>query len=416
MSDDSISILMVEDSATEIAVASMWLETGLRTEYSLITCGTLGEALEVISREKIDVIVLDLNLPDSLGVDTFHTIRRHAGQVAIVIVSSESEEEIAIEAVRHGAQDYIVKHADSHSTTLARTIRFAVERVRREAAESTLLSTRQQLEIARRVQQQLFPAPAVSFRGLDIVGRCDPADEAGGDYFDYFAMPNDSVGFVIGDVSGHGIGPAMLMVETRAILRTLSRQSTDVGKILTEVNQILSADVEDGLFVTAFFGCVDRKRQQLHYACAGHPGYWINRGGNVATLDSDHVPLAIVPSEVYRTETIAVEEDDLFVLYTDGLSETMDETMQLLGDRAILDTAARQSRAAAREIIAAIFALAEQHGGPHRPMDDRTALVMRLQPSGVAPPHHLGRRRQLAAEPETAAGPEAAERVISRSV
>lgn len=399
MSEESISILMVEDSATEIAVASMWLETGLRTEYELITRTTLGEALEVISRQHIDVIVLDLNLPDSLGVDTFHTVHRHARNTAIVIVSSESEEEVAIEAVRHGAQDYIVKHADSHSMMLARTIRFALERVRRERAESTLLSTRQQLEIARRVQQQLFPAPAVSFRGIDIVGRCDPADEAGGDYFDYFAMPDDSVGFVIGDVSGHGIGPAMLMVETRAILRTLSRQSTDVGKILTEVNQILAADVDDGLFVTAFFGCLDQKRQQLRYACAGHPGYWINANGEVITLDSEHLPLAILPSEVYPTHTITVGEDDLFVLYTDGVSETMNDSMELLGDQAILNAAARQSRAAAREIIAAIFDLAERHGGRRLPMDDRTALVMRLQPSEAVPPHHLNHRRRLAAEP-----------------
>lgn len=401
MAEQPISILMVEDSATEIAVASMWLETGMRTEYELITRTSLEGALDVIAARPLDVIVLDLNLPDSLGLDTFHTVHRHAGNTAIVIVSSESEEEVAIEAVRHGAQDYIVKHADSQSTMLTRTIRFALERVRREKAESTLLSTRQQLEIARRIQQQLYPSRSIHFRGIDIVGRCDPADEAGGDYFDYFAMPDDSIGFVIGDVSGHGIGPAMLMVETRAILRTLSRQSIDVGGILTEVNQILADDVEDGLFVTAFFGCFDQKRQQLRYACAGHPGRRLNQHGDVTMLDSEHLPLGISPDEVYQTHTVSVGENDLFVLYTDGLSEAMNDAMELLGDGKILQAVSDKPSGTAREIIAAMFDLADQHSRRRLPVDDRTALVMRLQQARAVPPHHLDDQHQSRAQEDS---------------
>lgn len=396
MDDEAITILLVEDSQTARVIAQSWLEAGLASDFGLITRKSLHEAVEVLNEQPVDVVILDLNLPDSRGLATFRKILPSTAEVPVVILSGEAEQAIALAAVREGAQDYIVKTGSAGTHHLARSVQFAIERVRRQRAEATLLATQQQLSIAREIQRQLFPPTEGRFDGVQVIGRCDPADEAGGDYYDYFSFSDGSMAVVLGDVSGHGIGPAMVMVETRAVLHTLARTEMDAGHILTLLNEAIANDIRGNSFVTLFFGRLDPRRRSLQYASAGHPGFLLHQEeSSFETLQSENLPLGISADEQFATLYADLSDGDTVFLFTDGLSESTRDGEHLLGDERVLQTAAAASRTGGgRAMIDAVFQLAKSHSQPGLQSDDRTALVLQVDAARQAPDPTLSADRE----------------------
>lgn len=386
MDDEPITILLVEDSQTARVIAQNWLESGLAIEFDLITRKSLHEAVEVLSEQKIDVAILDLNLPDSRGLETFRRVVQSSPEVPVVILSGEAEQAVAVAAVREGAQDYIVKTDSAGTHHLARSVQFAIERVRRQRAEASLLATQQQLSIAREIQQQLFPPSEGRFEGVEVIGRCDPADQAGGDYYDYFSFSDGSLGIVLGDVSGHGIGPAMVMVETRAVLRTLARTELDAGHILTLLNEALASDICGNSFVTLFFGRLDPRRRSLQYASAGHRGFLLHRqDSSFEILQSENLPLGISEHEQFDTLYADLCAGDTVFLFTDGLSESTQDDEHLLGDERVVRAAAASREQGGRVMIESVFQLAESYSRPGLQTDDRTAVVLQVSPEAPVP-------------------------------
>ena len=143
------------------------------------------------------------------------------------------------------------------------------------------------LGLAMEVQQSLLPRNPPEIEGFDIAGKSIYCDQTGGDYFDFIAMPDDNLGVVVGDVSGHGIGAALLMAETRAYLRSFAMREPDVGQILASTNRALSPDLNGSQFVTLLFVRIDPHRCSLVYSSAGHlPGYLLNRSGGIVNRSS----------------------------------------------------------------------------------------------------------------------------------
>ena len=164
----------------------------------------------------MDVVLLDLNLPDSTGLDTF-AVHRRTHAPADRDSQRPGRRRTGGRCGGAGSQDYLTK-AEANRSSLARSIRYAIERSRRQRAE-------QELTAAGEIQRGLFPQRSPEIPGFDIHGRCEPANLAGGDYFDYFPMGRNGLGVVVADVSGHGIGPALIMSETHSVLRTLATTS-----------------------------------------------------------------------------------------------------------------------------------------------------------------------------------------------
>jgi PAS domain S-box-containing protein len=134
-----------------------------------------------------------------------------------------------------------------------------------------LRENEEQFRVAREIQERLFPKAAPQWPGIDLAGASFPAKATGGDYFDYLSVADGGWGIVVGDVSGHGVGPAMLMAETRAYLRILAQNRGDLGEILARANRALVEDVSDGRFVTLMLAKFESAGRALVYANAGHP-------------------------------------------------------------------------------------------------------------------------------------------------
>ena len=161
-------------------------------------------------------------------------------------------------------------------------------------AHRSLVVVEEEMHLAREIQQRMFPANAPDLPGFDIAGGCFPAKATGGDFFDYIPMADNGVGICIGDVSSHGVGPALVMSLIRAYLRALSRAQTDPGVVLSETNDIVCDDIEEGRFATVFLCRLEPHRHSMVYAGAGHESYLLHGSGESTVLESTGLPLGLV--------------------------------------------------------------------------------------------------------------------------
>ena len=252
-----------------------------------------------------------------------------------------------------------------------------VTQLRRAAErESTLL-------LARSVQQRLFPARPPRVPGFDIHGATFVADVTGGDYFDFVPLPGECLGIVIGDVSGHGFDSALLMAETRAVLRATAQTTSEPSQILTVVNRVLHADTEAHRFATLLLVVLHAPSRTFAYSSAGHtPGYVLDgRGAVKSELPATGLPLGLFPDSVYETRTrLSVEPGDSLVLLTDGVTDCGNPEEDLFGAERALEVVRSSPGMRSSAILDRLYGAvrAFERGGPQR--DDVTVIVARSLP------------------------------------
>jgi len=376
---DLLKILLVEDNPEHAELIRAQLRRVSGAAVRLDLAERLAEGLAKIDGDKVDAVLLDMMLPDSRGIETVSRVHAHAPSVPIVVLTSAEGESYGIEALQHGAEDYIFK-GRMDGQGLMRSIRYAIERSGRRRAELALDAARQELLIAKKIQQSLYPRSAPPMDSLEIAGFSQPAESVGGDYFDYIQMPGGRLGVPIGDVSGHGIGPALLMAETRAAVRTLGRTCPDVGEALTLANRILLDGVLEGRFVTLLFISIDPVQRTLTYAGAGHPdGLLIDRSGEIVTrLPSSGFPLGVVRDEIYPVHgPIPFEAGQTLLLYTDGLLDASPPgAVRPFGADRVMQVVRRNLHRPAAQILEALHQAVAQYS-PGKPTDDITAVVVK---------------------------------------
>jgi len=251
----------------------------------------------------------------------------------------------------------------------------------RKKAEKELREHAEQFRVARDIQRRLFPKASPTVPGFDIAGASHPAEAAGGDYFDFLPMLKGGLGMVVGDVTGHGIGPALLMAETRAYLRVLVGRREDVGEILTRANGILAEDMGTERFITLCFLRIDQRKRTLTYASAGHPpGYILAADGRLKrTLPRTGVPLGMQPDSTYHaSKEIQLESGDLILILTDGIEEAMSIEDDFFGVDRALDVVREHRDKPAKAIVEALYKAVRSFSGNAAPLDDLTALVVKV--------------------------------------
>ncbi len=252
------------------------------------------------------------------------------------------------------------------------------ERQARLDAEHALLVTNEKLQLARQIQQRILPRTAPSLPGLDAAAILHSADATSGDFFDYLTLRDGSLGLVLADACGHGIGPALLAVETCAYLRALAGTSADVSEILRRLNEFLCDDMAEG-FVTLFLARVDPTTRTLVFGGAGHGGYLVHPDGSCTTLKPNNLPLGIQPTiEITCSAPQPIEPGDIFVLFTDGVAETINQVGEMFGAQRALTLIQERRNDSADEIASALIRAVHEFA-PDRPQaDDITALILKV--------------------------------------
>ena len=371
-------ILLVEDDPDDVWVMRNLLGDRWNVPFELAQVELLSAAIERCADEDFDVILLDLSLPDSKGLETFFAMYAQANDVPIVVLTGLSDETSAVKAVQAGAQDYLVK-GQINDDVLVRSIRYAIERGRRHRAEDAVRDTSEEFRVAGEIQQRLYPAEAPVFPGFDIAGALFPTKATAGDYFDYIPMLDDCLGIVVGDVSSHGMGPALLMSETRACLRTLVQIHSDVGEILTRANQVLAADTSDFHFVTLAMARLDPSNRSMIYASAGQRGYLLHPGVDTTILDSTSLPLGVRPDTVVPTAApVVLRPGDLVTFFTDGVAEAESPGRVRFGMARALEVIRSERERPANEIIESLHREVLGFCRSQPPADDITIVIVKV--------------------------------------
>jgi sigma-B regulation protein RsbU (phosphoserine phosphatase) len=248
----------------------------------------------------------------------------------------------------------------------------------RELIEKERIDT--SLEIARAIQRGMYPVAAPRVPGYDISWVTRSCDEIGGDYVDCMPLAGGRVALAVGDVSGHGVGAALLMATGRADLRALLSVKEDLREVVERLNDLLAADMDEEKFMTMFFARLDPTRHEVTYVSAGHdpPLLYRARDRSVADLPSTGLPLGMLPGspcEVGSPERL--DPGDVLLLTTDGVWERRDPQGEMFGKVRLRASLAARAGGTAREIIAGVLGDIEAHGGSAVPQDDITLLLVK---------------------------------------
>ena len=284
---------------------------------------------------------------------------------------------------RHAEEEVRRLNAELKQRVKRRTNQLEVSNQDRQQLRTESERVAEEMRGARQIQRRLFPTGPPKLPGLEIAGAAFPASATGGDYFDYLPMPDGSWGIVIGDVSGHGLGPALLMADIRAYLHLLTETHSDVGNILKQANDALSRDTEAEHFITLAFARLDPRTRSYCYTGAGHPSaHVIDPLGKVRiVLASDHMPLGMgVDGEFHSAPEITLRPGEIVLMLTDGVTEAFNPHHDMFGISRALEVVQANHNRSAEEVVAALYQAVQSFCCGHPQQDDITVVVIKVPP------------------------------------
>jgi serine phosphatase RsbU (regulator of sigma subunit) len=376
-----LRVLLVEDDDGDALIVEDLLQESA-APIVLQHVRTLAEAIPVAGAH--DCALLDLNLPDSTGVEGLRALRAAADAPAILVLTGLDDEQRGIEALAAGAQDYLIKgHVDG--LLLARSIRYAVERRRAEDAQRQLALARVQAAENARLERGLLPTPLVSDRHLRISAHYRAGRRRallGGDFYDVVEDGDGAIHAIIGDVCGHGPDEAALGVALRIAWRTLVLSGSPADDVLPLLQDVLRAERHDeGVFTTLAALTLSPDRTSVSVRSAGHPLPLLLSDGATPRPLADHPngpPLGIVEGARWPAGRAVLPEPWALLLYTDGVIEgRRGSGHERLGEDGLVRIVAEaRTRHAgdADALVRAIVERAEQHNAG--PLLDDVALVL----------------------------------------
>jgi sigma-B regulation protein RsbU (phosphoserine phosphatase) len=238
-----------------------------------------------------------------------------------------------------------------------------------------------QLDIAAQIQKSLLPETAPTVAGFDMAGWNHPCEAVGGDYFDFVQLEDGRLGVVIGDVSGHGLGPALLMTSARAALRSFIACDVDPHEVLIHLNRLLSDQVMSaGAFITIVFAALNTKERKIHFTNAGHPPPLVFNAASLSIrepMDRGMV-LGVDPDADYPVgKPILLSAGDIIAFYTDGVLDVTNEAGECFGKPRLVKTIVANRQLPARGIIDSIRAEIYRFSRDKPPADDLTLVLVK---------------------------------------
>ena len=344
--------ILVGDDQADILEALRLLLKGAGHQNVLVD--SPQALLRAALAEPFDLILMDLNYARDTtsgkeGLDLLTSLAAQDNAAPVIVMTAWSNVDLAVEAMRRGACDFVQKPWDNARLLAA---------IRKQAVEATarIKATRQvktELEIAHNVQQKLFPNRTRLLAGVDYAGRCVPAREVSGDYYDYLDGGESSLGFVLADVSGKGIGAALLMANLQACFRSQPKDALrHPATMLGSVNQLFYESTPPEHFATLFFAHYDDRAQRLRYSNCGHPPpLLVRRDGSVERLAATATVLGVFHEWTSEERTVDLHAGDTLVLFSDGVTEAGIESDTEFGDAGLLATILANAGADAETLV-----------------------------------------------------------------
>lgn len=400
-----IRALLIEDNPGDARLIELMLAEADGNSFEVRRAERLEDGFRELGSGGIDVVLSDLSLPDSQGIDTFLRLHARAPHVPIIVLSGLNDTTLALSAVHQGAQDYLIK-GQVDGQLLARAMRYAIERKRMSeqlhAYAAELREKNAQLEsdfnMAREIQQIFLPDQYPTFphsvapkdSTLKFSHRYISAAAVGGDFFDIFAITDSTAGVFICDVMGHGMRAALITAIMRGLIEELMPVAADAGKFLTEINRSLRAILKrtrEPFLATAFYAVADATAGELRFANAGHPSpFRLQRDSNeihsLKIYDPRHGPaLGLFEKTDYPTCRCPLAPGDLIFLFTDGIYEAINGEGTEFGQERLLQSVQRRVRLPAEQMFSELLAEVQEFSGSTEFEDDVCLVGVEASPS-----------------------------------
>ena len=242
-----------------------------------------------------------------------------------------------------------------------------------------------EIEIAREVQERLFPQSYPEVAGVDLAGYCRPAQAVGGDYYDFFVLNDGRLALALGDISGKGISAALLMASLRASLRSIAGlQQSDLASLIRHVNNLVYESSTTNRYATFFYAEYDPATSLLTFVNAGHNPPYILRGAQAIPLEATGMVVGLLPDAEYAQSTIPMRPGDVLLAFTDGISEAMTREEEEWGEDRMIATAQQllsqpDCTHTAQQLLDCILAAADKFTSGAPQHDDMTLLVCTIE-------------------------------------
>jgi len=383
-----VKILSVDDESDLELLLTQYFRRKIRKgEYEFDFAHNGLEALTLLLKNKdYDIILSDINMPEMDGLTLLTKINEMQNPaLKCIMVSAYGDMGNIRQAMNNGAFDFATKPIDLDDLSV--TIEKAIEQINyikmMEKEHVQLESLKGDLVIAREIQLAILPRVFPPFPEdadkLDIAASMTAAKDVGGDFYDFFRIDEDRIGFVIADVSGKGVPAAIFMAVSRTLIRATGISGTSPGECITYSNKLLAQESVDCMFVTVFYGIYNTKTGEIVYCNAGHnPPYILKQNGTVEALPMAKNPMVgAIADMTFQEETLQLEKGEILVMFTDGVTEAMNTQNEEFGEDRLMDTLEEVTMHSSQEIIDAVKADVKTFTGEAEQSDDITLLVLK---------------------------------------
>jgi sigma-B regulation protein RsbU (phosphoserine phosphatase) len=339
----AVKILSVDDEMDLELLLTQYFRRKIRKgEYEFLFAHNGIEAMTMLLQQPdIDIILSDINMPEMDGLTLLTKINEMRNPaLKCIMVSAYGDMGNIRQAMNNGAFDFATKPIDLDDLSV--TIEKAIEQIQfirqSQQEHSQLENLKNDLQVAGEIQHailpRIFPPFPENEEQIDIAASMTPAKDVGGDFYDFFRIDEDRIGFVIADVSGKGIPAAIFMAVSRTLLRATGIRGDNPASCMAYVNNLLCKESVDCMFVTVFYGIYQLSTGEIKYCNAGHNSpYVIKKDGTVTVVKSDNNLMVGVMEDIHFSEAqLQLQPGDSLVLYTDGVTEAFDEADQAYGD------------------------------------------------------------------------------------
>lgn len=387
----AIKILSVDDELDLEVLLTQYFRKKIRKgEYEFSFAHNGLEALQMLLEKKhFDIILSDINMPEMDGLTLLNRINEMRNPaLKCIMVSAYGDMGNIRTAMNNGAFDFATKPIDLEDLSL--TIEKAIEEIsfiqESLSEHNQLESIKSDLAVAGEIQQAILPRKFPPFPELkdqiDIFALMTPAKDVGGDFYDFFKIDQDRIGFVMADVSGKGVPASLFMAVSRTLIRATGLRGIPSDECINYVNKLLCNESLDSMFVTVFYGIYNCKTGEIDYTNAGHnPPYLLHRNNTIEPLPlSKNFIVGVFDDFIYTNTILQLEPGDTLILYTDGVTEAFNEQKLQFGESNLEKTLKSVPGAGSQEIIEAIREDVKEFAGNEQQSDDITILTLkRLQ-------------------------------------
>jgi sigma-B regulation protein RsbU (phosphoserine phosphatase) len=415
-SSESARILIADDQADVLEALRLLLR---REGYLVETVSSPAAVMDALKQRSFDTLLIDLNYARDTtsgreGIELLSSVQALDPALPTVVMTGWASIEVAVEAMQHGAREFIQKPWDNEQllALLGRQVSLCKLLRQKQQAE---VEKRREAEMAAEAQRRLLPQRVPVSERLEFFAVCQPAREVGGDYYDFIELGPQRTGFVVADVEGKGMPAALFASSVQATLRSHARRETmRPSGLIASVNEYFRTSADATSYSTLFYAEVDEDERSLTYVNAGHnPPLLLRKKCSISSTNGRHEPPAATGQRmplkarnlspaiaddfavkrleaggpvigffedcVYEEATITLESGDVLVAYTDGLTEAFDVEEEEFGEARLRQVLLENSHLAASELGERILETVRQWCVSAPLHDDLTLVVMKMK-------------------------------------